>query len=298
MKKRRHPSLRMLPCIFLLFAAVHLNARTPLQSKIHSIIQGKNASVGVAVLYNGKELTTVNDSIRYPMMSTFKFPLALAVLDYLDKNKLSLDTEIFIPAYDLHPDTYSPLRERRPEGNYHLSIRELLKYTVSLSDNNTCDILIKYLGGVGKIQDYLTTLGIRGMVITATEDDMHKKENPYLNHTTPSAAVRLLEKFLKKDLFAPEYREFLEQTMLETTTGPDKLKGLLPADLLVGHKTGSSDRNAQGMKFGDNDLGFVLLPHHKHYAIAVFVMDSMENDAENAAIIARISKAVYDCYKE
>lgn len=43
-------------------------------------------------------------------------------------------------------------------------------------------------------------------------------------------------------------------------------------------------------------MGFVYLPNGKHYTIAVFVMNSMEDDQTNASIIARISKIVYDYY--
>ena len=59
--------------------------------------------------------------------------------------------------------------------------------------------------------------------------------------------------------------------MIATSTGSDKLKGLLPAETIIGHKTGSSDRDSTGMKAGDNDMGFVYLPHGgDHYTIAVF----------------------------
>ena len=47
---------------------------------------------------------------------------------------------------------------------------------------------------------------------------------------------------------------------IDTETGANKLKGMLPAKTVVGHKTGSSDRNADGMKTADNDAGLVILP--------------------------------------
>ena len=46
--------------------------------------------------------------------------------------------------------------------------------------------------------------------------------------------------------------------MIDTETGANKLKGMLPAKTVVGHKTGSSDRNADGMKTADNDAGLVI----------------------------------------
>lgn len=267
-----------------------------LQNQLATLIRGFNAKVGVAIRYDGEETVAVNDSTEYAMLSTFKFPLALAVLDELDKKQLPLETEIYVAKSDLHPNTYSPLRDARPEGNFKISIGELLRYTVALSDNNACDILIHYLGGPAAIQNYIARAGITGITIVATEDEMHQKENPYLNYARPSAVVELLEKFLGKTLLSFPYQDFLEKIMLETSTGTDKLKGLLPSGTPVGHKTGSSDRNTDGLKAADNDAGFVMLPNGKHFTIAVFVMDSREDDKANALLIARVAKAAYDHY--
>ena len=44
----------------------------------------------------------------------------------------------------------------------------------------------------------------------------------------------------------------------------------------------------------DNDIGIVRLPDGRSYSIAVFVKDSREDDRTNAAVIARISRLVYD----
>ena len=61
--------------------------------------------------------------------------------------------------------------------------------------------------------------------------------------------VRLLRTADEKELFSnKELKDFLWQTMIDTETGANKLKGMLPAKTVVGHKTGSSDRNADGMK--------------------------------------------------
>ena len=124
---------------------------------------------------------------------------------------------------------------------------------------------------------------------------MHRHaDNQYLNRTTPLAAVRLLERFRRGELLSAAYGDFLLETMFATETGPDKLRGLLPADAAVAHKTGSSDRDGRGVKIADNDIGIVRLPDGRSYSIAVFVMDSREDDRTNAAVIARISRLVYD----
>ena len=65
--------------------------------------------------------------------------------------------------------------------------------------------------------------------------------------------------------------------MIDTETGANKLKGMLPIETVVGHKTGSSDRNADSMKTADNDAGLVILPDsRKYYGLATFIMDSRD----------------------
>ena len=117
-----------------------------------------------------------------------------------------------------------------------------------------------------------------------------------MNWTKPSAAVLLLETFLQNPMFDKSQKLFLERAMADANTGKDKLKAGLPNDVLLGHKTGSSDRNEYGIKVADNDMGFVVLPNGQYYTIAVFVMNSQESDKTNARLIANISKIVYNYF--
>lgn len=232
-------------------------------------------------------------------MSTYKFHQALALIAYMSKYDIPLETQLQIKESDLDKDTYSPLRDTHTEGDFSMSVGELIQYAVSLSDNNASNILFNYMSGT-KITDlYIRSLGIDNFSISATESDMERDfNNQYLNWTTPLEAVRLLEIFLKKELFPENYKKFLLDTMIATSTGADKLKSGLPKNMTIGHKTGSSSRNIDGLKAADNDIGFVCLTNGKQYSIAVFVMNSMETNETNATITAQISKAVYDYYSQ
>lgn len=287
----------LLHTLFLLCACLPVQAQTTaLQRQIQDLIRDADATVGVAVLTSGGESFAVNDTIGFAMLSTFKFPLAMAVLHQLDERGTPLDTALLITKADLLPDTYSPLRDSCPEGNFRLPVRRLIEYAITLSDNNACDILLRFIGGPAALQQYIRNLGIPGIAIAADEALMHRSpENVYLNHARPSSAALLIDRFLQGNLLSPAHQQFLKNTMIATTTGTDKLRGMLPSSAVVGHKTGSSDR-IHGMKIADNDIGFVLLPDGTHYSIAVFVMNSRESDTANAALIARISKLVYDHY--
>ena len=150
------------------------------------------------------------------------------------------------------------------------------------------------------MNDYIHKLGIRDVSITATEAEMHEDvSNQYLNWTTPSAAALTIETFLQNNLFPEGYKLFLQRAMTESETGKDKLLAGLPKkNVLLAHKTGSSDRNEYGVKVGDNDMGFVVLPDGQYYTIAVFIMNSRETDEANARLMADISRAVYRFFEE
>lgn len=271
-------------------------AQTPaLRPALAELAQQERAAVGIAVLTDSGELIRCNDRRRYPLMSVFKFHVALALFDRMEREGIPLDSLIRIEASQLLPDTYSPLRDRYGSRETLLPLRELLRYSLSLSDNNACDILIGLAGGIDSVSGYLRRIGARGCALSQTEDDMHRDiRNSRKNRSRPSATVRLLYRAFEGSLLRPDHRDFLRECLIATATGPDKLKGMLPEGTVVAHKTGSSDRTPQGIKIADNDAGVVLLPDGRRYYIAVFIRDSGESDARNAALIARIARTVYD----
>lgn len=278
-----------------LAAAAPLSARDEsLERAVRAVTDSVRATVGVAVVFEEGDTLVVNNACRYPTMSVYKFHQALAVLDRLDRSGLPLTTRIPVLRSDLLPDTWSPLREACPGGG-RFTVAELLAYSVAQSDNNVCDLLFRFLGGPEVVNRYIAGLGVGETEIAADEETMHRHtDNQYLNWTTPLAAVRLLELFRRGKLLSAESGDFLLKTMFATETGPDKLRGLLPPGVAVAHKTGSAFRDAQGVMVADNDIGIVRLPDGRSYSIAVFVMDSREDDRTNAAVIARISRLVYD----
>lgn len=271
---------------------------TVLIDQLKSMIGKKRATVGVAMIFNGSELMTINNQYRYPMLGVVKFHQALAVLDHVAKSDQTLETEVFVKKAMLRPGTHSPLRDNYPAGDFVITLTDLLRYSLSQSDNIASDVLYDYIGGPKVVQNYVEKLGVKDVSIELTEAQVEKDEmNLFHNWCKPSSAVLMMETFLQNDLFPRPYKLFLERAMIESPKSDNRLKALLPEkEVLVAHKSGSSGRNEYGIKMGDNDLGFVLLPNGAHYSIAVFIMNSYETDESNAALIANISKAVYDYF--
>lgn len=281
--------------LFILSTSLIQAQEVLLESKIKKSIENVPAQVGVAIIINGKDTITVNNECHYPLMSVMKYPQALAVLHYLHQHNQPLSTKIFIPKEALLDDTYSPLRDKYPEGNIYMPIAQLLDYTIQKSDNNACDILFNYTGGVSYTDSYIRSLGINNFSISKTEDDMHEDLAAcYENWSTPLEIASLTDMLFSKELFPTEYQNFLKETMLNCQTGTNRLPApLLDTTARIGHKTGTSARNVQGELIGINDVGFILLPDGKRYTIAVLVKDSTESMADTEKIIANISGIVY-----
>ena len=178
-----------------------------------------------------------------------------------------------------------------------MTLAGLIRYSISLSDNIACDRLLDFAGGPAAVEEYLRGAGIGGFRIAASERTMHRAtENQRLNTAPPSAVCELFARLLRGGLLPAEYDALLRSALGEAPTGANKLRAGLPGNVRLGHKTGSSDRTAEGVRIADNDAGYVLLPDGRSYCVAVFVTDSRETDGTNAAIAAEISRAAYECF--
>jgi beta-lactamase class A len=285
-----------------LFSSNKTVAQTDLlRQKIQSILSTKNATVGVSIDgLETKDTLSLNNDKHFPMQSVFKFHIALAVLNEVDKGKFSLAQKIYIRKTDLVvKDMWSPIRDKYPNGNVYLSLAEILKYTISQSDNSGCDLLLRLIGGPKTVNDYIHKTGVKDVQIKATEEEAYKAWNvQFSNWTTPVAATQLLKTFYERKILSKKSYDFLWKMLLETSTGPDRIKGQLPPGTLVAHKTGSSGTNEQGITAATNDIGIITLPNGKHFIISVFVTNSKENSDTNEKIIADISKAAWDYFNK
>lgn len=261
--------------------------------KITALLAGRNLKAGIALCdLMTVDTMTINEFEHFPMQSVFKFPIALTVLKGVDDGRWQLRDSIWISKCDLLSDTWSPLREHYPNGELYLSIADLIRYTVSQSDNNGCDILLRILGGTGYVNDYIRTLGITEINIVNTEEEMHRDwQTQFSNWATPRAMLDLLRLFHAQRLLQPDTQAFLWETMAATSTGSVRTK--LPVNAVVAHKTGTSGRNAAGIAAATNDVGILCRPDGRHVAYVVFITDSAEPDQVNASIIADIAHILY-----
>ncbi len=269
-----------------------------LRREVETVARSIDGKLGVALLaLETRETFLFNGNDRFPMQSVYKFPLALAVLDRVDKGRLSLSQAVHLALADLLLDNWSPLRERYPAGNVDIALSELLRYTVSQSDNNGCDILFRMLGGPPAVKAYIRGLGIKGMAIAATEAEMHRvRDAQFSNWCEPAAMARLLDLFFQGKPHTVPSRDFLMRLMLETATGPKRIKGLLPPGTAVAHKTGTSSTDEKRVTAATNDVGIVTVAGGNHVAMVIFLADSSASLEARENAIARVARAGYNYF--
>lgn len=290
-----------LTTLLFLFISCQTSAQTvdSLRQKIEQIVSTKSAIVGVAIIgNNGKDTLTINGDRHFPLQSVFKFHIALAVLSQIDQGNFSLNQKIKIEKKDLTPNLYSPIRDKYPNGTI-LPISKILEYTVSQSDNVGCDLLLKLIGGPQVVEEYFIKNNIKDVSIKINEEVQQANwDLQFENWTTPKAANEVLSQFYynKTKLLSKKSYDFIWKTMKGTKTGKARLKGQLPKNAIVAHKTGTSGANKAGLTEAVNDIGVVFLPNGQHYFISVFVTKSTENNETNEKIISDISKVTWDYF--
>ncbi|WP_259070444.1 class A beta-lactamase, subclass A2 [Mucilaginibacter sp. X4EP1] len=286
--------------LFIVFLIpISVEAQVSLHDQIEQIAKPAKAIVGVSVLnLETGDTVNYNGKARLVLHSVMKFPIALTVLHLVDSGVLKLDQMIHVTKKDMQK-TYSPLRDKYPKGNVDVSVSDLLSYMVSQSDNDACDILLRVLNGPQTVQSFMLKSGIRGIAIRASEADMASAwELQYTNWCKPTEMTLLLQKFYQGKILSKTSTDFLYKIMTETTTGPKRIKGLLPDGTVVAHKTGTSPTNAEGLSPATNDVGIITLPNGNHLIVSIFVCNSTDDEATRDSIIAKIAKASYDFYNK
>lgn len=257
---------------------------------------GGRVGVAAALVESGEHVALHGDQPFF-MASVVKFPVALQVLHLVDMGKLRLDQKVVIRRSDRAPGASALGGGFRPGAQF--TVRQLLEFMITASDNTACDVLFRISGGPKAVMSRLQALGIRGIRVDRTEKqlaaDARRSRKQFLNdprdRSTPDAAAALLAKFQQGETLKPAstalLRDFMEHSVMSS-----RIKGLLPPDTVVAHKTGTWGEAAM------NDIGIITLPGGaKHIAIAVFTSGSKKKPEAVEHAIAEIARAIYDYWQ-
>lgn len=85
--------------------------------------------------------------------------------------------------------------------------------------------------------------------------------------------------------------------MEQNSRGTTWMKGQLPKNTVVAHRTGISNQNDAGLRVAHNDVGIITLPNGKHFVLSIFQKNIKNQTQEiSAQTMAELTKVVWDYY--
>lgn len=223
---------------------------------------------------------------RFAMCSTFKWVVAAAVLERVDRGEDSLDGTVAFGKADLLE--HAPVAtEHVAEGA--LPVETLARAALTVSDNTAANLLLARVGGptgltafVRRTGDAVTRLDRPELILNSNEPGDPR------DTTSPRAMVGLLKGVLCGQVLKPASRDRLFDWMKACETGKKRLRAGLPGDWVVGDRTGTGENNAV------NDVAIAVPPGRAPILVAVFMSEG--RDEEDGAIHegghARIARLV------
>jgi beta-lactamase class A len=173
----------------------------------------------------------------------------------------------------------------------------LIDMTIIHSNNHATDALLAAIGGPRAVDHWLRKAGVSGMridrdIATLVRDD--GMVNPATtidlrDSTTPQAMATLLAGLYQGQWLSAGSRAVLLSAMSRCATGTHRIRGLLPNDAIVGHKTGTLNNTS-------SDVGIIRTADGRNIAIAIYVTGQGSKPGRDSRI-ASIARTVYEGYQ-
>lgn len=255
-----------------------------LQAAVIAAEKASGGRLGVALLdtANGAQFAYRGDE-RFPMMSTFKLPLTAIVLQRAERQEVDLAQRLSITKNV--PVGWSPFTRKRV--GTEATVLELCQAAVSLSDNGAANLLLPLIGGpagftkaVRSSGDSVTRLDDReGWMLDDASGDPR-------DTTSPRAMADLVRRILFSDVLKPAGRKQLEDWLVASETGPNRLRAGIPASWRIGHKTGTGNHGTA------NDVAVLWPPGKSPLIAACYLTQAKGDDAKRDAVLADIGRAI------
>lgn len=220
---------------------------------------------------------------RFPMCSTFKFPLSASVLHAAEHGRLSLTRPIAIRRADIIAN--SPVTQRHVGGA--MRVVDLCHATMTTSDNTAANLLLPLIGGTDGFNAFLRRIGDATTRLDRIEPHLNEgAPGDPRDTTTPEAMLASMHAILFDTALSPASRGRLIGWLVANTTGATRLRAGLPKAWRVGDKTGTGETSA-------NDVA-VIWPRANRQPILVtsYLTEAHADQATMYATHADVARAI------
>ncbi|OAF15282.1 class A beta-lactamase [Bradyrhizobium neotropicale] len=239
-------------------------------------VYAENLATGAKLAWRADE--------RFVMCSTFKASLAACVLARVDRGEEQLSATIPYSQADLLE--YAPVaRQNLAAGT--MSVADMCKAIVELSDNTCANLLLARVGGPAALTAFWRTIGDTTSRLDHNEPELNRSPpgDPH-DTTTPAAMAGNLRRLVLGESLSPASRGQLTDWMVNCKTGANRLRDGLPGTWKIGDKTGNNGKDASG------DLALVWPSPDKPLVIAAYTQGGTPSPAQIEAVFARTGRIV------
>ncbi|MDB5459988.1 MAG: class beta-lactamase, partial [Caulobacteraceae bacterium] len=162
----------------------------------------------------------------------------------VDSGREHLDRMIAYGPKDLFD--YAPAaKENLAKGG--MSVSEMCKAAVELSDNTCANLLLDAVGGPQALTAFWRATGDAVSRLDHNEPLLNRSPpgDPH-DTTTPAAMAGNLRRLVLGKALSPASRERLTDWMIGCRTGANRLRAGLPKSWMIGDKTGNNGKDATG----------------------------------------------------
>nr|WP_319489748.1 serine hydrolase [uncultured Caproiciproducens sp.] len=248
-----------------------------------------NAKVSLLVydFTENKTLLSFHAGDKVVSASTIKTPILLTALELVQNGTLKTDQKVPVPAKEILDDT-----QIFDRGIRDYTLEELFTWMIINSDNTATNVLIEFLG-MDAINAYCRKLGLKSTVLERKMLDWDAIEQGRNNYTSAEDQLAVFSCLHHASVLTPELCGYTLRILKRQRDFGSALRYIADESLTAAHKTG-------GLNYLNHDAGIFYLPN-REYFFGCFVTDAMDDTEENELskkLIGRLSKAVYDYYKE
>lgn len=298
-----------------------------LVNQIETLTSNFGGVVGVAVTSVDDNWTaSAGGDRKLPQQSVSKLWVAMTVLAARDAGRLTLDDQVTINESDFTL-FHQPVASLVKDGvGYTASIGEILRRAMTMSDNTCNDKLMRLVGGPEAVRAFIRERGLgeirfgpgekllqagtaglewkpeysRGNAFAVARSrltpavrlaafESYVSDPP--DGAAPNAIANALARLNRGELLSPSSTAWLIQTMQSSHTGKQRLRGAVPPGWQFGHKTGTG-QDLGGRTAGYNDVGILVAPDGRTYALAVMIGDTRRPIKERQALMQAIVAAI------
>ena len=128
-----------------------------------------------------------------------------------------------------------------------MSVADMCKAIVELSDNTCANLLLARIGGPAALTAFWRSIGDTISRLDHNEPELNRSPpgDPH-DTTTPAAMAGNLKRLVTGEALSPASRAQLTDWMVGCKTGANRLRGGLPAGWKIGDKTGNNGKDASG----------------------------------------------------